>query len=268
MLELTSSNYYSLEAESQYMGVHQFAAWSECGAREWARQHGDYTPPDKQAFLVGSYVDKGVLTPDLLQTWISDNAAEIYQKSGKAMLAPFVKADAMIARLLRDAAAVELLRGRKQVILTGFIGADHEGRPVAWKGAADNLNDGIETETDLKTCKSFEQEWSDEVKKRVDWYEVFNYWRQRAVYQELILQMTGKVYLPSILAVTKQDPPDIGCWVFDDADRLGRELEAVKNGLPNVMAMKAGVVAPARCGKCDYCRGTNKLEVRTAQSWR
>lgn len=264
---LTHANYYSLEADAEYMSCHQFVAWLECAAREQARQRGEYEPPDNTALLVGSYVDKGFLTPDEPAPWVEKNRAEILNKKGEPY-APFVQAEAMIARLRRDPEAVQLAQGEKQVILTGWIGEDHEGRPVAWKGAADCINDTLGIVLDLKTTRDFEPQWSETVKKKVAWYEVYNYWRQLAVYQALAEQALGKLLVPVILAVTKQQPPDIGAWIFEDPDRLTSEVEAVKAKMPEVMAMKAGAAPATRCGKCDYCRGTNALKIQTAESWR
>ena len=131
-MNLTTENYYSTEANREYMSCHQFASWVDCPSREAATQAGTYEAPFNKAFLIGSYVDAAItLGPEALAELVEANAENIVGKRGK--YADFVKADEMIARLQRDEMAMRLLTGKPQEIVTGELGG------VQWRGAIDVL---------------------------------------------------------------------------------------------------------------------------------
>lgn len=267
-MELTRQNYHSPEANAEYMSVHQFRAWQECAAREKAHQAGEYTPPDKEVFVVGSYVDLALTgTPAEFDAFLQDNHGTIYNAKGK-MYKAFETAEAMVCRLRRDPLAMELLSGGHQQIITGEISG------CAWRGQVDVLKDGADIFVDLKTAASFEAVWTSYMdpltqiirNEKVPWYD--RYWFQLAVYQELLRQRFDRQFVPLIVAVTKQDPPDIGAWMFDFPDRLGIEMASMEANIGQVLAYKRGEAEAPGCGSCDYCRATKTLKVVDAVDYR
>ena len=56
-MELTSSNYFSAEANRAYMSASFVKSMMQCQAKAMAELSGDYERQESQALLVGSYVD-------------------------------------------------------------------------------------------------------------------------------------------------------------------------------------------------------------------
>ena len=267
-MQLTSENYHSLEADAEFMSVHQFQSWLTCPAREAARQRGDYEPPSKRAFILGSYVDAALTEPsEVFEAFKDEHADDLFKKNGTPY-AEIAQADAMIATLRKQPEATYLLghrgNGETQVIVTGEIDG------VAWKGKIDVLLADDALFVDLKTAASFYR-WIEVVdpakglrNQKVAWYEVYNYWRQISVYAELLRQSRGVDATGVILGVTKEDPPDADVWLFENTTRLDSELRQIGYLLPEVLEWKEAD-AP-RCGHCDWCRRTKTLAIHTAKN--
>lgn len=56
-MNLTNANYYSLEANREFMSVSQLKSFLKCEAAAMAELRGEYTRPTTTALLVGSFVD-------------------------------------------------------------------------------------------------------------------------------------------------------------------------------------------------------------------
>ena len=54
---LTNDNYYSPEANWEYMSVSQYKQFLKCEAAAMAQLKGEWSQPKTTALLVGSYVD-------------------------------------------------------------------------------------------------------------------------------------------------------------------------------------------------------------------
>jgi hypothetical protein len=287
---ITADNYYSLESNRQYMSCHQYTQWLACPAREAARQRGEYVEPVGDALVCGTYVDAVLTTPDQVDRALErkDHEGVTYRerlqtKVGKPN-AVRLKAEEIIARLRRDPDAVLLLSGQGQAVVNGELTghrADGSEFRCPWKGMVDVLHLEDSLFVDLKTAADFEPCWKrarvgtvwQNVKK--PWFCEYDYPLQIAVYRELIRQQSGKECRGVILAATKQTPPDIGAWAFDDTGWLSFEItEALDaripggwdakrhggaQGLEAVLKMKTGEVMPTRCEVCDYCRATKTL---------
>ena len=57
MMTLTSSNYYTPEANREYWSVSLFKAFDKCEASGLAQARGQYEREETDALLIGSYVD-------------------------------------------------------------------------------------------------------------------------------------------------------------------------------------------------------------------
>lgn len=246
---LTSENYFSREADTQYMSVSQFKAFEECPAKAMAELNGEYIREDTPSLLVGSYVDAhfgGTL--DLFKA----QHPEIFKRDGM-LKAEYVQAEQIIARIERSELFMEYLMGEDQVIMTGEI----EG--VKTKVKIDSLHpDKI---VDLKVMKDFEPIYKPE-QGRLPWFEAWRYDLQGAVYREIVRQNTG-VTLPFYLAAaTKEKVTDIDIIHVSD-ELLDYELEQFKKKVSFYDAVKKGIIEPERCDKCDYCKMTKVLTAPT-----
>lgn len=258
-LVLTPDNYISVEADKVFMSFHQWQGWNECAARQKAKLAGKFTEEQSDAFLLGSYVDKKLLTPENFDAWQEANKELIFNKQGKPRA--FVEqAEAMIKTIQTDPVAMKMLAGDHQWIITGEIAG------IPWRGMLDVIKPQAEIFVDLKTCRNVnETMWDSDVGMRVFWWETYNYWTQISIYRELIKQKWGKEFLPMLLAIDKQDPyPDKIALSFEDKYRLDQEIKQIEEKTPEVMAWKTGKAELRRCEKCAYCRSTKKLKIITA----
>ena len=242
MLRLDSDNYYSLEANQAYWSESFVKSMLQCPARAIAELNGEYSRPTTSALLIGSYVDayfEGTL--DVFRT----EHPEIFKRDG-TLKSDFILADKMIERAESDALFCEFMQGEKQTIITGQIGG------IPFKCKMDVYCPG-ERIVDLKTAKDMQPMYKPGHGK-VSFVEYWNWTLQMAIYQAV----EGNS-LPCYLAViTKQEPSDIAVIEIPQAI-LDAEMEVLMSKLPYFDAMRQGVIEPDRCGECEYCRATHRL---------
>ena len=233
---LTNENYYSPEANWEYMSVSQYKQFMKCEAAAMAQLRGEWEPPKTTALLVGSYVDSWF---EKTLDEFTENHPEIYTKTGKPK-ADFVQAEEIIAFLQKDPMFMRYMAGKKQVILTAeFFG-------TKWKIKIDSYHpDKI---VDLKVMRSMERIMGK------SFVEHWGYDLQMAVYWKT----EGNDLATYLAVVTKQDIPDkeiisIPRW------RKVELLEEVERNMPRILAVKSGLHPPQRCGVCEYCRATKML---------
>lgn len=234
---LTNENYYSQEANWEYMSVSQYKSFLKCEAAAMAELRGEWKQPQTTALLVGSYVDawfEGTLDE------FRNEHPEMFKKDG-TLKAEFQKAEEIIERVQQDPVFMYYMSGEKQVIIT------FELFGTKWKMKIDS--DHPDKVVDLKVMRSMER-----VMGR-SFVEHWGYDTQLAVYAK------GKGSDPeTFLAVaTKEDPIDIGVisvpkWRRDEC------LDDVERNLPRMLAVKSGQCEPIRCGVCKYCRATKKIK--------
>ena len=245
-MNLTADNYFSAEANQQYMSVSQFKSFLKCPAAALAELHGDYQREQTTALLVGSYVD----------AWFSGEMEqfkaehpEIFKRDG-TLKAEYTQADQIIARVSKDEMFMEYMSGDKQVIMTGEI----EG--VSVKIKIDSLlSDKI---VDLKIMRDFEPIYDPDVCSRVPFWVAWKYDLQAAVYQEIVYQNTGKRLPFFLAAATKEKVTDYNIYQIVQSD-LDVALQTVKDNIVRFDAMKKCIIPAERCECCDYCRSTKKL---------
>jgi hypothetical protein len=235
-MTLTNDNYYSLEANREYLSVSQLKDFRKCEAMAMATIRGEWIRPQTMALLVGSYIDSWF--EGTLDDFKRDHP-EIYKRDG-SLKVDFQQAEELIAFAKRDPLFMRYMGGRKQVILTREL----FGTP--WKIKIDSYhNDKI---VDLKVMRSMERIMGK------SFVEHWGYDLQMAIYDAV----EGRG-LPTYLAVlTKQDPPDkeiisIPRW------RKEELLEEVERDMPRILAVKSGKHPAQRCGVCEYCRATKML---------
>ena len=234
---LTNNNYYSDKANLTYMSVSQYKSFKKCEAATLAELKGEWKSPKTTALLVGSYVDswfEGTLDDFKLEN------PEIFKRDG-SLKADYIQAEEIIARVTADEKFMEYMSGEKQRIFTKKLFG------VPWKIKIDSLlPDKI---VDLKVMRSMERIMGK------SFVEHWGYDLQMAVYSAV----HGGDLDTYLAVVTKQTPSDIEVI---EIPKWRREelLEEVERFLPRMMKIKSGEVEPERCGVCDYCRATKKIE--------
>lgn len=235
-MTLTNENYYSPEANQEYMSVSQYKDFRKCEAMAMASIRGEWERPMTTALMVGSYIDawfEGTLVD------FCRNHPEIFKKNG-TLKTDYVQAEEIIGFVQKDPLFMRYMAGRKQVILTSeLFGAK-------WKIKIDSYHpDKI---VDLKVMRSMERIMGK------SFVEHWGYDLQMAIYAAV----EGRDIATYLAVVTKQEPPDkeiisIPRW------RRVELLEEVEKHMPRILAVKSGKMPPMRCGVCEYCRATKML---------
>lgn len=243
---LTAENYYSKEANLEYMSVSQFKSFEKCEYLATAELQGTYTRPFTPALLVGSYVDSHF---DCSLDIFKAQHPEIFKKDG-SLKSEYVKAEQIIERIERDPMFMRYMGGEKQVIMTGII----EGIPVKIKMDSYHPNKMI---VDLKIMKDFSPIYVAE-SGRLNFIEAWRYDLQGAIYQEIVRQNTGKI-LPFVIAgATKEEVSDIALFQVPQAN-MDAQLEIFKANAPSYQLIKKGISDPIRCEHCNACKATKVL---------
>lgn len=251
-MELNKQNYFSVDANMEYMGATQFKDFMKCESEGLAKANGSVVEEPTKAMLVGSYVD-AYFSGELEQ--FRTETPQIFKKDG-TLLKDFEQANDIISAIEQDALMMEYLNGEHQVIMTGEING------VKFKIKVDSLLPNAIV--DQKIMSSIgDLEWRQDEEgywhKDVDFVQAFGYDIQGAIYQTIVEQNVGKK-LPFILAVaTKED----GCdkmLIQIDQEYLDKALEIVKENCKRFDLIKKGIVEPIGCGHCPVCRKAHKVE--------
>lgn len=252
-MKLTDENYYSDQANYEYMSVSQYKefvgtyGFSGCEARAVAELKGEYSEPMSDAMLIGSYVDR--YFEGTLQGFREEHP-EIFRKDGM-LKSDYLKADAMIDRVEKDEVFMDYMSGEKQVIMT----AELFGTP--WKIKIDSYLPNIAI-VDLKVMRSLRDlKYADDLGP-LDFVRYWGYDIQGAVYQEVVRLNTGKKLPFFIAGISKEDPPDYDVIHVSDV-YLKEALDNVERNIEHVLNVKYGREEPTRCRRCAYCKKTKVL---------
>lgn len=246
-MELTQENYFSQEANQEYMSVSQYKAFKKCEAAALSEINGEYQKPKTTALLIGSFVDSYFAGNE---GGFAIEHPEMFNEKTGTLKAEFKKAYDVICRLKQDKVFMHYATGGvEQVIMTGEISG------VPFKIAIDNLH--TDKIVDRKIMKNFEPIYVEE-QGRLPWFEAWGYDTQGAAYREIVRQNTGKL-LPFILAAgTKEEVPDLALIEIDN-ELLDYELGELQKNVPRYDAIKKGIIPAERCEKCSYCKQTKVL---------
>lgn len=250
---LTAENYFSPEADREYLSVSQYKKFAGslgrpgCETKAMAELRGEWAEEKSTSMLVGSYVDahfEGTL--DLFKA----HHPEIFTKQG-TLKAEYKRSEEVINRIERDEYFMSHLAGQKQVIMTGeLFGAK-------WKIKMDSyFPDALIV--DLKCMKSLRE---DNYLKDYGHMEFIRYWGydiQGAIYQKIVEINTGKKLPFKIAAASKEEYPDIEVIQVEQS-LMDAALAEVEKNVPNILALKNGDYEPVRCDTCNYCRHTKVL---------
>lgn len=243
-MELNNENYFSPEANLEYMSASQFKDFMKCEKDAIAKIIGETVEEPSKAMLVGSYVD-AYFSGEMDDFKVKN--PQIFRKDG-TLLKDFEKANEIIAAIESDELLMQYLNGKHQVIMTGEING------VKFKIKVDSLlPDCIVDQKIMSSIQELIWVEKDGRNVKVDFVEAFGYDIQGAIYQEIVRQNTGKK-LPFVLAVTtKEENPDKALIEIDQY-YLDKALKLVQELAPHYDLVKQGVVKPVGCGKCPSCR--------------
>lgn len=261
MHNLTHENYFSTENMMEYMSTSQFKAFEECESRALAEAKGEYKV-DKDCFLEGHYFEaclNGEQAEELFllqhpeMVCTRDTTRDGVKISSQGDIkSTFKKVVGAVKAFKRQPLFMDIINNcEKQVIVTCEIAG------VKFKGCIDFLNMSTFDEYDTKAMKDFKKVYSEIEKAYVKWYFAYGYNYQRAIYKEGIIQTYGKYGSGNLLAVTKEETPDVDGLTFTD-EIVNNALEIIKEFAPRYSAIKRGEIEPEPCGHCDYCK-SNKI---------
>ena len=289
-MKLTDGNYYSVEADKEFMSCSQYQAFMECEAKQMAKLQGRWVDEPKEAFTVGNYLHSYFESAEAHKKFCEDNFNSIYKtkevtvkratKTSEAVketvvtgkYAPYQQADKMIATLENDKTIKEFIDmpGENEKIVQGEIFG------VPWRGKLDKYIEKWRMIIDYKTVANiWETAYNPVTKERETFVQTYGYLFRAAVYSLLEYQMFyNKTFEESyrdllacysdlcdfiLICVSKQDYPDKELIRLNHAQEYIRALESVKENLYRITQLKAGLIVPKRCGTCDYCRATKKI---------
>ena len=244
-MKLKQNNYYSSEANKNWMSVSQYKDFTRCEAMAMAKINGEYIKPKSRALILGSLVDEMLTGTKKSQTvFMEENKQELFKKNGEPY-ADVAQALGTVELIKKQPLMMKYLSGQTQKIMTGEI----EGVPFKIK--MDSYKKG-EFIADLKYMASLRSPNMFEPMVRY-----WNYIAQGSVYQEIVYQNTGK-RLPFYLVVaTKESPAHLDVCEIKQYD-LDEELENIKKRVGRFQAIKSGEIPPERCEEydCPYCTET------------
>lgn len=270
-MELTRDNYYTPEADREYMSCSQYQSFCECEAKAMAKLEGRWTDPDKEAFLVGNYFHTFFEGPEAHAQFIREHFDKIFKIKGikgkkgepdqtvvTGKYAPYEQADKMIEVAQNDPLIRSLidLPGENEKIMTGELWG------VPWRIRLDKYIPDGRMIIDWKTVANIsELKWSEAMHEKVTFIDAYGYMMRAAVYTEIEKQNAhSSEDAPFIIvAISKQDYPDKEALYLNHRQRYDYELEQIRKRLGMIQMIKAGRVKPKRCGCCDYCRATKVL---------
>lgn len=245
---LTADNYYSNEANIEFMSVSQFKEFNGtygrigCEFTAMEKLAGRWNPKPSNALLVGSYVDAYI--EGTLNAFKNVNP-DIFTQKGE-LKADYKKAEEIIARIERDKYFMKYLSGEKQTIMTAEL------LGCKWKIKMDSYIPGIAI-VDLKVMSSItDLKWVKDI-GYLDFVRYWNYDIQGAIYQKIVEINTGKKLPFFIAAVTKETEPDIRI-IQVTQNYLDEALGVVEANIRRVLSVKNGEVEPDRCDICDCCK--------------
>lgn len=158
-MQLTSENYYSQEANREYMSVSGYKDFAgtygklPCEFHAMEKLNGNWEDEKTTALLVGSYVDS--YFEGSLEQFKKDNK-EIFTQKGD-LKSDYKQAENIIARIERDKYFMKYMSGQKQVIMTGeLFGTKWNGYKLTYEA---ELVEGRTEQQTLQEWLRRENEW-------------------------------------------------------------------------------------------------------------
>ena len=271
-MNLTAENYYTSEADIEYMSCSQYQGFLECEAKQLAKIHGRWEEEPSEALIVGNYFHTAFESAEAHQKFCDEHFNKIFKskvnaKTGEMTVtgkyAPYETADRMIATAKRDPFIQKFInmQGEHERIMTGELFG------VKWRIRIDKYVPdffGSRLILDWKTTANiYETKYNSATKEHESFIDFYGYMTRAAVYAEIEKQRTGssddcELY---IIAISKQDPCDKEILRLngETRDRWDYELDKISGKIQKIQAIKRGEFLPLKCGLCDYCRSIKQI---------
>lgn len=247
-MNLTNENYFSKEADIEYMSVSQWKLFNECEAKALATIQGQEDATYKEAFLEGQLFEELVSGDSKL--FIAQHPELISTRGATAgqLKSSYAKVVTAAERFNSQKFFVDIIQKcEKQTIITGEI------CDIKVKCKLDLFDKETNSIYDIKCMKDFKETWDKSEKCYKPWYYTYNYVLQLAVYRELVRQNFGEPKEIGLISATKEDIPDIEAISFS-SELLDLELENFKLKLKRYDNIKKGIETPVACTLCSYCK--------------
>lgn len=269
-MELTESNYYSLDANKEYCSASQYKSFigyplsPGCEERAMAELSGKWEQETTKAMLIGSILDS--LWEGADAETLVDRFPECVSTRGATkgqLKAEYQQAIQLYQRTLKDETFRKFMSGDKQVIMTGDI----EG--LKFKIKMDSFIDGV-CITDLKTTQDASMDFRYYIPDgglRLPFYSAWGYDIQMAIYREIVRQNTGKKLRCYIAAIDKKPHP-LPAVIELSPKLLDDRLTEIKQNAKKIIMLKNGEIKTlGRCENCDYCRDTYKVKLMSSEEF-
>lgn len=251
-MKLTQTNYFNPEAMTHYMSTSQFKAFEQCGAKALAELRGEYKT-EKEAYKEGHYFEACIDGTEELFLLQNPDMVSSRGASKGELKSNYKRVEGSVEAFKNQPMFMDIIsKCQSQVIVSGVIAG------IKFKGCVDFYDPETGESYDTKCMKDFKKVYSETEGRFVQWYFAYGYHYQAAIYQELIRQTFGKVGKPHILAVTKEEIPDVIAIEFS-SEITQNALEIVEEFAPLYDRIKKGIEEPEACGKCDHCKQNKTL---------
>lgn len=240
--KLTNENYFDKSMNYAYMSTSQFNSFDRCEAAALAELRGMYRTEPTTPMLVGSFVD--AYFSGEVDKFMFENPQCFTQKG--ELRSEYKNAIKIIKRIEKDDLFMRYMGGEMQRIVTSKIA----GVPFKCKIDSFHTDKAI---VDLKIVKDFTPIYVPQ-KGRMNFIEAWGYDIQGAIYQAI----EGNRLPFYIAAATKEVEPDIAIIQIDQIT-LDLAMDYVLEKVHRFADIKAGLIEPVRCERCDYCKSTKKL---------
>ena len=252
-MKLTADNYYSIEANREYLSVSQYKDFCgtlgkpACEEMALAKMKGEWEEEKTIPLLVGSYVD--AYFEGTLEQFKTENP-ELFTKK-RILRSEYKKADDIIERIERDRLFMRYLSGEKQKIFAASLFG------AVWKVKLDSYIPG-KCIVDLKVMQSLRKAHYTHDFGMMDFVRYWGYDIQAAVYQAVVSIITGERLPFYIAAASKEKETDIEIIQVPQV-WMDERLAEVECNTPKILMLKNGEIDPIRCDACDYCKHTKVL---------
>lgn len=252
-MKLNNENYFSIEAMTEYMSTSQFKSFERCEVKALAELRGEYVT-EKEVYKEGHYFEACLDETEELFLLQNPDIVSSRGASKGELKANYKRVQGSVEVFKRQPMFMDIIsKCQSQVIVEGVIAG------VKFKGCVDFYNPETGDSYDTKCMGNFKKVFSESDGRYVEWYFGYGYHYQAAIYQELIRQTFGKTGKSHILAVTKEEIPDVAAIEFS-SEIINNALEIVENFAPHYNSIKKGLELAEPCGRCDYCKQVKILD--------
>lgn len=253
--ELNRDNYYTNAMDWAFMSATLIKSFMACEANALDSLKNPIEN-EALALLVGNYLHSHFESDEAFELFCDEHENKLFTQAHR-LRADFKKADKMIERLEEDSMFDFFYNSsdnEKEVILDGEL----YGAP--WKARIDSLNVKAGYFCDLKTTQDLHKRyWSTERHEWVSFFDKYNYALQMGAYKKLLQQKYHKPFTCYIFAVDKTESPGLAALEVP-YDEMEEQLSVIEQYQPRVLQIERGEAKPNRCGICDYCKRTTKLD--------